>query len=390
MSLLLLPVLLAMSTTAPDAGVSTTAPDARPTQAPDPRTAQTAQPEPTATTAAPPAADPPPADEFRLVRKARAFDDAVVDVLVMAGTADGEAHADAALDEVARVITLFDAQRPDGPLARLHERAGKDALVVDPEVFAVLVELQRIAKLSKGAFDVTAAAYDEAWLFGVDEPGNPPREPPPKIEIDRLRQLVSVDDLVLDPVGRTARLKKAGARVDVGDVIKGYALDRARAVLLGRGAADFVLSSGGDVVVSGKKGGRPWMVGVQDPRAPGPFLALPVDVTALGGAVMSSSDNESFFMASGVRYHSILDPRTGRPSTRSRSVTVLHDDALVAEALSRAVFVLGDKEGLKLIERLPGANAVVVTADNRVVLSKGLQKLAKAHALQQRPPTDGP
>ena len=105
---------------------------------------------------------------------------------------------------------------------------------------------------------------------------------------------------------------------------------------------------------------------------------------------MSSSDNEHFFLAAGVRYHSILDPRTGLPSTRSRSVTVLHNDALVAEALSRAVFVLGSNEGMKLIERLPGANAVVVTADNHVVLSKGLQKLATAQALQQRPPTDGP
>ena len=333
---------------------------------------------------APAAAGDAPA-EPQLVRKARAFDDAVVDVLLLSAGGDAEAHADAALDEVQRVISAFDGSRPDSALARLHERAGKEALVVDPEVFAVLVELQRVAKLSKGAFDVTAAAFDDAWVFATDKPG----EPPQKVEIDRLRQLVNVDDLVLDPVGRTARLKKAGARVDLHAVIKAYALDRARAVLLGRGVVDFVLSCGGDVVVNGKKGDRPWMVGVQDPRAPGPFLALPVD-GGLGGAVMSSSDNEHFFLAGGVRYHSILDPRTGLPSTRSRSVTVLYTDALVAEALSRAVFVLGEREGLKLVERLPGANAVVVTADNRVVLSKGLQQLARASALQQRPPTDGP
>ncbi|MDP2344245.1 MAG: FAD:protein FMN transferase [Deltaproteobacteria bacterium] len=370
---LLLPLLLTMSTTGP--GVA--APVAPPVGAP---AAVVAAPAAVAET-------PIPVADFQLVRKGRAFDDAVVDVLVMAGAADGDAHADAALDEVQRVVTLFDARRAEGPIARLHEQAGKEALVVDPEVFAVLTELQRIAKLSKGAFDVTAAAYDEAWVFSGDKAD---KDPPLKVDIDRLRQLVSVDDLVLDPVARTARLKKAGARVDLHAVIKGYALDRARAVLLGRGAVDFVLSSGGDVVVNGRKGERPWMVGVQDPRAPGPFLALPVDVTALGGAVMSSSDNEHFFLAAGVRYHSILDPRTGLPSTRSRSVTVLHNDALVAEALSRAVFVLGEKEGMKLIERLPGTNAVIVTADNHVVLSKGLQKLATAQALQQRPPTDGP
>jgi thiamine biosynthesis lipoprotein len=343
--------------------------------------------------AAPPAEATPttPPETAQLVRKSRAFDDVTVDVLVFAPAADGDAWADAALDEVSRVLALFDARSDGSPLARLNAQAGKEALVIDPEVFEVLTALQRVSHLSKGAYDVTAAAYDDAWAFAPEGAGKEAaKEPPQKVEIDRLRQLVSVDDLVLDPVARTARLKKAGARVDLKAVIKAWALDRARAVLLGRGAVDFVLSCGGDVVVNGQKGDRPWMVGVQDPRAPGPFLALPVVVKELGGAVMTSSDNDSFFLVGGTRYHSILDPRTGLPSTRSRSVTVLHDDALVAEALSRAVFVLGAKEGLRLIERLPGANAIVVTADNRVALSKGLQKLAKAQALQQRPPTDGP
>lgn len=339
-------------------------------------------------TAAPPAPEAP----AQTVRKSDVFGDAVVDVIVIApaptGAAGPEAHADAALAEVRRVLALFDAEREDGPLAKLNAAAGKEALVLDPEVFEVLTVLQRVARLSKGAYDVTAAALDEAWAFAPQN--GAPSEPPQKVELDRVRQLVSVDDLVLDPVARTARLKKAGARVDLKNVIKAYALDRARAVLVGRGAVDFVLSCAGDVVVSGQKADRAWMVGVQDPRAPGPFLTLPVDAKELGGAVMTSSDNDSFFVVGGTRYHSILDPRTGLPSTRSRSVTVLHAEALVAEALSRAVFVLGEKEGMKLIERLPGTNAVVVTADNRVVLSKGLQKLASAQALQQRPPTDGP
>ena len=337
-------------------------------------------------TAAPLAAD------LQLVRKSRTFDEGgggtnpVVEVMVMATSVQGEAHAVAALDEVQRVLTLFDARRVDGPLARLRAEAGKSPVDVDAEVFAVLVELQRIARLTRGAFDVTAAAYDDVWTAAAAQPV---RAPPAKSALERARQLVAVDDLLLDPVARTAKLKKVGARIDLHAVIYGYALDRARAVLLGRGAVDFVLSSGGDVVVNGKKGERPWTVGVQDPRAPGPFLALTVDAAALGGAVMSSSDNENFFLVAGARYHSILDPRTGLPATGSRSVTVLHHDPLIAEALSRAVFILGDKEGLRLVERLNGANVVIVTADNHVVLSAGLKKLASAGTLQQRPPTDG-
>lgn len=330
----------------------------------------------------------------QLTRQSRVIGDVSVDVVVVASKDDADAFANAALDEIDRVLTLFDARRDESPLSRLNANAGKDALVIDPEVFEVLTSLQRISRLSKGAYDVTAAAYDDAWSFSEtakpEKSEKAEKSPPQKLEIERLRQLVSVDDLVLDPVARTARLKKAGARVDLHSVVKGHAFDRARAVLLGRGVTDFVISGGGDVVVNGEKGDRPWMVGVQDPRAPGPFLAMPVAVKDLGGAVMTSSDNDSFFIIGGTRYHSILDPKSGLPSTRCRSVTVLFDEAVVAEALSRAVFVLGEREGIKLIERLPGANAVVVTADNRVVLSKGLLKLAKTGALQQRPPTDGP
>ena len=109
-------------------------------------------------TAAPLAAD------LQLVRKSRTFDEGgggtnpVVEVMVMATSVQGEAHAVAALDEVQRVLTLFDARRVDGPLARLRAEAGKSPVDVDAEVFAVLVELQRIARLTRGAFDVTAAA----------------------------------------------------------------------------------------------------------------------------------------------------------------------------------------------------------------------------------------
>ena len=339
---------------------------------------------PGSTAATPPTASATPAT----LRRSRAVGPIVVDVLVW-GRDDQDAKdaVDAALDEAARIVALLDATRVDAPLSRLNAAAGKDAVVVDAEVFDVLVSLRRVAQLSRGAYDLTAAVVDDTWGFGkaAAAPHLPSRS-----DLERARQLVSVDDLVLDPVTGTARLKKVGARVDVAAVVDAAALDHARATLVAHGVKDFVVSSGGDVVVVGQRGDRPWKVGVQDPRGPDPFLALPVDTAALGGAVMSASDNESYFVVGGARYHSILDARTGLPATRCRSVTVLHKDPLLAEALARAVFVLGDKEGLQLVARVEGADAVVVTADNRVVLSRALANMAAARALQQRPPTDAP
>ena len=123
------------------------------------------------------------------------------------------------------------------------------------------------------------------------------------------------------------------------------------------------------------------MLGVQDPRAPGHFAAF----AATSGAVMTSSDDEDFFFDGGTRYHSLIDPRTGAPGTRARSVTIVGKDALTCEALSRAVFVLGPKEGLALLERLRDVDAIVVGSDNKVTLSPKLRG-----NVQLRPPTDGP
>src|SRR5262249_25495938 len=141
------------------------------------------------------------------------------------------------------------------------------------------------------------------------------------------------------------------------------------------------LSAGGDLVVRGKKGDHAWMLGLQDPRAPGYFATL----AAGPGAVMTIGDYEEVFFDGGVRYHHGLDPRTGLPAACGRRVCIVGGDGGSGEALARAVFVLGAKEGVARVERLKGTEAVIVTADNRVVVTKGLRS-----ALQFRPPTDGP
>jgi thiamine biosynthesis lipoprotein len=324
------------------------------------------------------------------LRRQRAVGPFIVDVLVWGrGDADVAQAIDGAFDEGTRVVSLLSTERPDAPLARVNAAAGQDAVVVGTEVFDVLLALRRIAQLSRGAYDLTAVVYDDAWQF-PPSPAAAASPLPSRADLARRRRLVSADALTLDPVLGTARLGPEGARVDVGAVWKGYVLERMRTALVARGIADFVLSSGGDVVVGGRRGERPWRVGVQDPRGPDPFLALPVDPSTLGGAVMTVSDNENYFIVGGTRYHSVLDPRTGLPSTRCRSVTVLHADGLVAKALARAIFVLGEKDGLALLARVPGAQAVIVTGDNRVALSRGLALMAASQALQQRPPTDGP
>ena len=355
-----------------------------------------------------PAPEGPPS---RIVRRSKPFFGTVVEILANVDNDEtvraAPTHFEAAFSEMRRVETLLADDGVESAIARINASAGGEPVVIDPETFAVLTELQRIANLSAGAFDVTSAVLNNSWRFDDDTAGKvatagaapssgaatdappaatpaapSPRTPvPSNADIDKAKALVGYRDLELTAASRTARLKRAGEKIGVRPVNRAYALDRAAAVLEGRGLTNFILTAGGDLVVRGKKGDHPWMLGLQDPRAPGYFATL----TATPGAVMTTGDYEDFFFDGGVRYHHVIDPRTGRPANGCRSVTVVGSDAISAEALSRAVFALGAREDAALVERLKGAEAVIVTNDNRVVVTKGLRA-----AVQYRPPTDGP
>jgi thiamine biosynthesis lipoprotein len=159
-------------------------------------------------------------------------------------------------------------------------------------------------------------------------------------------------------------------KLGLGGVAKGWAVDRAVAVLRGLGLKNFFVQAGGDLYAAGKRRDRPWRVGVRDPRGlPDQYFAS-MDVSE--AAFSTSGDYERFFIVDGKRYHHIIDPRTCSPATASRSSTVLARTATDAEFLTKATFILGGTKALQLAESW-GAAAVLVTDKNEVLVSKSLQ-----------------
>jgi thiamine biosynthesis lipoprotein len=132
-----------------------------------------------------------------------------------------------------------------------------------------------------------------------------------------------------------------------------------------------MIQFGGDLYVAGYRDGKPWRVGIRDPRgAPDDSIAA----LDLSDATFSTSgDYERFFIKDGVRYAHIIDPDTGQPARACRSVTIVSNNATTADGLSTGVFLLGPEKGLALIERLPDVEGVIVSADNDVLVSSGLQ-----------------
>ncbi len=317
--------------------------------------------------------------DHKIVRSARAMG-TVVHLTVWGEDDRAAAEAFAEIvKEFERIEALMTSWTDDSTIARINKGAGGWPVTVDDETFAVTAKAVEISKLTGGAFDITVGVFHNLWRFGTNRADVVPED----AEIARRVALVGYRRIKLDPRKKTIRLTRKGMGVTLGGIAKGYAVDRAVAIMHERGFVDFILQFGGDLYVSGKKGDQPWRVGIRDPRGD---RETPFAVAAIQDKTFSTSgDYERSFIKDGVRYHHILDPKTGRPAMRCRSVTVMAKDAMTADGLSTALFVMGVDKGLKLVEKLPDVEAVFVDADNKLHVSSGLE--GKLFVI--KPPTDG-
>jgi len=293
--------------------------------------------------------------------------------------------ARAVFDEFDRVNMLMSSWLEESAVARINSAAGNGKFVqVDKEVMSVIVMSQQASKASKGAFDITVGSFRGLWKFDEDIDGSIPDAKAVKAR----KKLVNYRDLTVDAKRNRVKLKRKGQRITLGGVAKGYAVDRAVKILRERGVVDFILQAGGDLYVAGKKGAKPWMVGIRDPR--GERHASFARIELENKTFSTSGDYERALLKTDdkgnkTRYHHILDPKTGRPATRSRSVTVMADDAITADIWSTALFVMGAQKGMKLVEKKKGVEAVFVDSNNKLHISSGLKKKLTV----DRPPSDG-
>jgi thiamine biosynthesis lipoprotein len=276
--------------------------------------------------------------------------------------AAGEAAITAVMDEMHRIDRAMSPHKADSELSRINREAGTSAVRVTAEMARLIVRANEFAELSAGAFDITYAAVGH--LYDYRE-----RIRPSEAALAEARAAVGWRHLVLDTQAGTVRFARPGMRIDLGGFAKGHAVDNATAILRRRGIAHAMVSAGGDSRVIGDRRGRPWTIGVRDPRRPGQVAAmLPLEDVSIS----TSGDYERYFDADGVRFHHVIDPATGRSPSGIQSVTILADDGLTSEALSKIVFVLGVERGMALVESQAGIDAVVVDAAGALHFSSGL------------------
>jgi thiamine biosynthesis lipoprotein len=260
----------------------------------------------------------------------------------------------AALDEVDRLDRLLSHYRSDSPLSRLNREAAKGPVAVEPELFDLLAECLRWSRASDGAFDVTVGPLMKAWGFFRDE-GHVPDE----------RQLASAlaavghRKVVLDRERRTVRFDRPGVELDLGGIGKGYAVDRAVALLQRRGIGSALVNLGGSSVygLGAPPGTRAWEVAIEDPTTPGQKA---LGMVLRDRALSVSGGYAQFFEQDGVTYSHIMDPRTGRPVQGVLSVAVLSASATDGDALDDALFVQGVTRARAFVAGLDPAQATAV------------------------------
>jgi thiamine biosynthesis lipoprotein len=277
--------------------------------------------------------------------------------------AAGEAAIAAVMAEMHRIDREMSPYKPESELSRINREAADRPVPISAEMFDILSRSIEFSKLSGGAFDITFSSV--GYMYDYRRHIKPTEE-----EIERALPGINYRHILLDAKRRTVKFARPGVRIDLGGIGKGYAVDNSIVLLRKRGITRAIVTAGGDSRVLGDRGGRPWMVGIRDPRRKDGMVAV---IPLVNSAISTSGDYERYFEADGVRYHHILNPKTGRSATGVRSVSVIGPDATTTDGLTKPVFILGPEKGLKLIESIPGVDAVIIDADGRMFYSSGLQ-----------------
>lgn len=281
--------------------------------------------------------------------------------------------------EFDRLEALLSVWKDNSDVIRLNRNAGIAPVRVSEDTVHVLREAAEASVLTRGKFDITFGALSDIWRFDHDQDNVVPDRRLIEVRLKR----IDYRAVRVDTTARSAFITRPDMKVHLGGIGKGYAVDRAIDMLKERGFADFMIQSGGDLYVAGSNGGVPWKLGIADPRgAHEPFATVEVR----DGTLSTSGDYERSFIKDGKRYHHLIDPDFGEPAMGCRSVTIVANRAVIADALSTGVFILGPYDGMKLIEELPGVEGVIVTADNEVMISSGLRDRLQV----LRPPTEAP
>lgn len=265
--------------------------------------------------------------------------------------------------EITRIEALMSTYIEGSEISEINRSAADAPVAAGDELINLILRSLDISVLTHGAFDITYDSIGQYYDFRE-------RRRPDAATIQEGLERIDYRLVEVDRLEGTVQFLAPGVRINLGGIAKGYAVEQAVKLLRSRGILHGIVTAGGDSRLLGDRRGQPFMVGIRDPRNEGEVvLTIPLE----DEAISTSGDYERYFEEDGKRYHHIMEPMTGEPAGGIRSTTIVGPDAVLTDALSTSVFVLGVDRGLRLIATLPDYEGIVIDAAGRLFYSDGLR-----------------
>jgi thiamine biosynthesis lipoprotein len=289
------------------------------------------------------------------------------DITVVASNEkEGNEYIDSAIFEIARIEKLISSWDVNSETSLINKLSGIQPIKVDKELFDLIERSIAISTLTNGAFDISYASMDRIWKYDGSM-----REMPSEEKISNSIKKVGYKNIIIDKEAQTVFLKLKGMKIGFGAIGKGYAADKAKALLIEKGAKAGIINASGDLNAWGKQAnGKDWMVAITNPLNKNKvFSWLPIN----DSAIVTSGNYEKFVSFNGIRYSHIIDPRTGYPSTGIISTSIMTSNAELADAISTSVFVMGVETGLDFINQLKGVDCIIIDEQNKIHTSNNIK-----------------
>ena len=273
---------------------------------------------------------------------------------------------DLAIEEIRRIEKLLTTFSNDSVTFQINENAGIQPVVVPKEVFDLIFRCQMISKMTQGAFDISYGSIDKKfWNFDLNMTSLPDKDLAKKAV-----ELINYENIILNKNDQTVFLKNKGMRIGFGGIGKGYAAECAKKILKQNGIESGIVNSAGDLTAWGyQENGEAWTIGIADPnKKESVFSTFNITNTS----VATSGNYEKLVLIDGKKYSHTIDPKTGYPISGIKSVTIIAENAEIADALATPVTVMGIEVGLNFINQIPNIGCIIIDDYDKTYSSKNI------------------
>lgn len=289
------------------------------------------------------------------------------DITIVSNNEDlGYINIQEAIGEINRIEKMISSWNSESETSLINKNAGVKPVKVSLELFKLIERCKQISDITNGAFDISYAALDKIWNFDGSMSIKPSHQ-----QISQALLKVNYENILLNEAESTVYLSKRGMKISFGAIGKGYALDKAKELLVSKQVVAGVINSNGDLTTWGTKvSGEKWLLGIANPNNRAKIFSwLPI----VESSVATSGNKEKYILVNSKKYTDILNPRTGYPLQKGiQSVSVFSKNAELCDALATAILVMGRNAGLSLVNQLGDTEVIIVDSDNKIYKSSGM------------------